>query len=117
RPRHEPGEHVGPIHETADEHVALDIEHVHGAHTPHESPKSMWVPLVVLAIFATIGGMVGISTAFTGGKEVGGRMNIVTWMNPIIWNPATRSFGAEPEGAIVERRLEAAPPNLEQANK
>src|SRR6266480_4680297 len=37
RPRHEPGEHVGPIHETAEEHLALDIEHVHGAHTPHES--------------------------------------------------------------------------------
>ena len=93
RPRHEPGEHVGPIHETADEHAALDIEHVHGAHTPHESPPSMWVPLVVLAIFATIGGFIGISTAFTGGKEVGGRMNIVTWMNPVIWNQSTRQFG------------------------
>ena len=93
RPRHEPGEHVGPIHETADEHVALDIEHVHGAHTPHESPPSMWVPLVVLAIFATIGGFIGISTAFTGGKEVGGRMNIVNWLNPVIWNQSTRQFG------------------------
>src|SRR2546425_1873910 len=57
----------------------------HAAHAPHESPKSMWVPLVVLAIFATIGGFVGISTAFTGGKEVGGRANIVNWMEPIIW--------------------------------
>src|SRR5437868_4030406 len=93
RPRHEPGEHVGPIHETAEEHLALDIEHVHGAHTPHESPPSMWVPLVVLAIFATIGGFIGISTAFTGGKEVGGRMNIVNWLNPVIWNQSTRQFG------------------------
>ncbi len=67
-------------------------------HVPHESPKSMWVPLVVLAIFATIGGFVGISTAFTGGKEVGGRMNIVNWMNPIIWNPSTGGFGAAEEG-------------------
>jgi len=65
-------------------------------HTPHESPKSMWVPLVVLAILATIGGFVGISTAFTGGKEVGGRLNIVNWMSPIIWNPATGSFGDRP---------------------
>src|SRR6266571_2206148 len=70
----------------------------HAAHTPHESPKSMWVPLVVLAIFATIGGFVGISTAFTGGKEVGGRMNIVNWMNPIIWNPSTGKFGKPEEG-------------------
>jgi NADH-quinone oxidoreductase subunit L len=64
----------------------------HHAHTPHESPKSMWVPLVVLAILATIGGFVGISTAFTGGKHLGGRMNIVNWMEPIIWNPTTQSF-------------------------
>ncbi len=105
RPRHEPGEHVGPVHESADEHVALDIEHVHGAHTPHESPPSMWVPLVVLAIFATIGGFIGISTAFTGGKEVGGRLNIVTWLNPIIWNSETGAFNSV---ASEEGRL---PPN------
>ena len=67
----------------------------HHAHTPHESPKSMWVPLVVLAILATIGGLVGISTAFTGGKEVGGRMNIVTWLSPIVWNPGSGQFGEE----------------------
>jgi NADH-quinone oxidoreductase subunit L len=68
-------------------------KHEHHPHTPHESPKSMWVPLVVLAILATVGGLVGISTAFTGGKEVGGRLNIVTWLNPIIWNPTTKAFG------------------------
>src|SRR5436305_640215 len=55
----------------------------------------MWVPLVVLAILATIGGMVGISTAFTGGKEIGGKLNIVTWMNPVIWNPVSKQFGTE----------------------
>src|SRR5262249_40540225 len=70
----------------------------HHAHEPHESPKSMWVPLVVLAILATIGGFVGISTAFTGGKEVGGRMNIVNWMNPIIWNSSTGQFGKPEKG-------------------
>jgi len=77
----------------------------HHAHTPHESPKSMWAPLVVLAILATVGGFVGISTAFTGGRELGGRMNIVTWLNPIIWNPGTKAFGAEDavsEGSVVE---------------
>src|SRR5438309_954627 len=72
-------------------------EKVH-VHEPHESPKSMWVPLVVLAILATVGGFVGISTAFTGGKHVGGRMNIVTWLNPIIWNPTTGQFGKPGEG-------------------
>jgi len=58
----------------------------------------MWVPLVVLAILATIGGLVGISAAFTGGKHVGGRMNIVNWMDPIIWNPTTGGFGEPAEG-------------------
>ena len=74
----------------------------HDPHVPHESPRSMWVPLVVLAIFATIGGFVGVSTAFTGGKEVGGRMNIVTWLNPVIWDKETKSFkrseAEKPEG-------------------
>src|SRR5256714_718395 len=69
-------------HPTPDKH----------AHVPHESPKSMWVPLVVLAILATVGGLVGISTAFTGGKHVGGKMNIVNWLDPVIWNPTTPSF-------------------------
>ena len=59
----------------------------------------MWVPLVVLAILATVGGFVGISTAFTGGKEVGGKLNIVTWLSPVIWNPSTKAFGAETEVA------------------
>jgi NADH-quinone oxidoreductase subunit L len=80
RPRHEPGEHVGQV----------DHHHVH---IPHESPRSMWVPLAALAVLATVGGFVGISTAFTGGKHVGGRMNIVNFLDPIIWNPTTRYFG------------------------
>jgi NADH-quinone oxidoreductase subunit L len=57
-------------HEHTPGHEAHPSDHPtpkHHAHTPHESPKSMWVPLVVLAILATIGGFVGISTAFTGG--------------------------------------------------
>jgi len=77
----------------------------------------MWVPLAVLAILATVGGFVGISTAFTGGKEVGGKMNIVNWMNPIIWNPVTKSFGASEAGqsgegseAIAERQPSTAVP-------
>src|SRR6266545_4314961 len=95
RPRHEPGEHVGPVHEDVAAHVASHgrADHKHGAHLPHESPPSMWVPLVVLAVLATIGGFVGISTAFTGGEHVGGRMNIVNFLDPIIWNPTTRYFG------------------------
>ena len=94
RPRHEPGEHVGPVHEDVSLHLSA-VPHEHGAHLPHESPRSMWVPLAVLAVLATIGGLVGISPAFTGGKHVGGRLNIVNFLDPIIWNPTTRYFGTE----------------------
>src|ERR1043166_7833413 len=87
---------LGPQHSHSPEHEVHNEEHPtaeHHTHIPHESPRSMWVPLAVLAVLATIGGFVGISTAFTGGKHVGGRMNIVNFLDPILWNPTTRAFG------------------------
>jgi NADH-quinone oxidoreductase subunit L len=101
RPHHEPGEYVGDphvpaVHTHEDEHGTQHAHtepHGHGTHIPHESPASMWVPLAVLATLAVIGGFVGISPAFTGGREVGGKLNIVNWLDPVIWNPATRQFG------------------------
>ncbi len=85
-------------HDHTVEHEVHNHDHdtlEHHTHIPHESPASMWVPLAVLAVLATVGGFVGISTAFTGGKHIGGRMNIVNFMDPIIWNPATHYFGKE----------------------
>jgi NADH-quinone oxidoreductase subunit L len=87
---------LGEHHDHTPGHEVHDHDHdtgKHHAHTPHESPPSMWVPLAVLAVLATIGGFVGISTAFTGGRHIGGRMNIVNFLDPIIWNPTTRFFG------------------------
>ena len=117
RPRHDVGEHVGPIHEDVDDHLASHGHggHEHGAHTPHESPPSMWVPLAVLAVFAVIGGFVGVGPAFepiTGSKHPGNRMNIVNWLNPVIWNPATREFNmpeAGDHGAPAAETAHAAP--------
>ena len=104
RPHHEPGEHVGP----ADQHdYHTQAAHVH---IPHESPKSMWVPLAVLALFAVIGGFVGIGPAFrfaTGVEHPGGKLNIVNWLNPIIWDPQTREFKTG-EGAGHEAPSETA---------
>ena len=102
RLRHEPGEHIGPVHEDVAAHIAAHGHggHEHGAHMPHESPPSMWIPLAVLAVLAVIGGFVGIGPAFrsmTGSEHPGGRLHIVNWLNPVIWNPATREFNA-PEG-------------------
>jgi len=102
RPRHQPGEHVGPT------------SHGHGIHIPHESPKSMWVPLVVLAILATIGGFVGVGPAFrflTGAEHPGGRLNIVQWLDPVIWNPVTHEFpsGEERHASPAQSAPEAEP--------
>ena len=84
-----------------DDHSAhAHDDHGHGSHVhiPHESPKSMWVPLAVLAVLAVIGGFVGIGPAFrkvTGTEHPGGKLNIVRWLDPIVWNPVTREFGTE----------------------
>jgi NADH-quinone oxidoreductase subunit L len=103
-------------HSHTPEHEVHNQDHdtpVHQVHIPHESPRSMWVPLAVLAVLATIGGFVGISTAFTGGKHIGGRMNIVNFLDPIIWNPTTRYFGThemlDSYGKPLENVTEARP--------
>ena len=72
----------------------------------------MWVPLAVLAVLAVIGGLVGIGPAFkplTGSEHPGGRLHIVNWLNPIIWNPVTREFNA-PEGGGHEAAAPATEP-------
>lgn len=83
-----------------------DPSHGDGGHTPHESPASMWIPLVALAVFATIGGFVGVGPAFkflTGSEHPGGRLNIVNYLDPIIWNSATGEFGREHGGGAGEQ--------------
>ena len=99
-----------PHHEDDGHH---DHHHVH---EPHESPRSMWMPLVVLAVLATIGGFVGVGPAFefvTGSKHPGGTLNISNWLAPIVWNPQTGEFnvphGAE-HGAVAEHATPAPAP-------
>ena len=46
----------------ADSHGADANEH-HGVHEPHESPWIMTVPLIVLAVLSTIGGLIGVPYA------------------------------------------------------
>jgi NADH-quinone oxidoreductase subunit L len=50
-----------------NEHKAHDDHSGHGAHhggTPHETPKVMTIPLIVLAICATLAGFLGMPSAF-----------------------------------------------------
>ena len=135
RPHHGPEERVGIAHvletEAVGEAEAIDTRgrdihdhhdphepaghgaHPHGSVLPHESPRSMWVPLAVLAVLATVGGFVGISPAFkfiTSNEHPGGRLNIVNWLDPVVWNPATKQFGLESPAEVraIEERNKAA---------
>jgi NADH:ubiquinone oxidoreductase subunit 5 (subunit L)/multisubunit Na+/H+ antiporter MnhA subunit len=80
RPHHEPGAHVGDQHADAhatgahasalahgDDDTEDDHAHHQGPFTPHESPWTMTVPLVVLAILSTFGGLLGVPYALSGG--------------------------------------------------
>src|SRR5262249_12420208 len=40
-------------------------EHVHGVHVPYESPWIMTIPLIVLAVLSTFGGLIGIPYAIS----------------------------------------------------
>ncbi len=72
-------------------HSSLIIQHS----TPHESPPLMWIPLVLLAVLATIGGFVGISKALTGGHHIGGKVNIVNWLEPVVWTDEVTSHKSQ----------------------
>jgi NADH-quinone oxidoreductase subunit L len=79
-----------------DGHGHGNDDHGHHVHIPHESPRNMTLPLVVLAVLATIGGFVGVGPAFrllTRSEHPGGRLNIVRWLDPVIWNASTKEFG------------------------
>src|SRR5437763_843959 len=73
RPHHEPGETVGAHgHDASAVALAFDEdedeeEQHHGPVEPRESPWTMTVPLVVLAVLSTLGGLVGIPYALSGG--------------------------------------------------
>jgi NADH-quinone oxidoreductase subunit L len=66
---HAQDDHDG--HEDTDAHVHDDDEeehhHLAPDFKPHESPWAMTVPLVVLAVLSTVGGLVGIPYALSGG--------------------------------------------------
>jgi NADH-quinone oxidoreductase subunit L len=69
RPHHEPGEHVAETLSHHDEaQKAHDAHDEHIVHEPHESPWTMTVPLIILAILSTVGGLVGIPYALSGGR-------------------------------------------------
>jgi NADH-quinone oxidoreductase subunit L len=129
RPHHEPGEktdahhahdaHNEAAHDEAAAHVVDDDDedshHAdgHGVHTPHESPWVMTVPLIVLAILSTVGGLVGVPYALSslvGLKDV----NVFEHtLEPIIAHAPEATEGATPahnEGTTENPRFVSPSP-------
>ncbi|MBI3651075.1 MAG: NADH-quinone oxidoreductase subunit L [Acidobacteria bacterium] len=71
RPHHQPGEHVG-AKDASDPFVTHTAAHHH--FEPHESPKSMTIPLIVLAAFSLFIGLLGIPHASA----------FEHWLDPVI---------------------------------
>jgi NADH-quinone oxidoreductase subunit L len=89
RPHHEPGEHVDAAHDDEDD------EHAHrGPIHPHESPWVMTVPLIILAILSTFGGLVGVPYALS--SMVG--LHIPNYfehtLEPVVMNAPQEAGGA-----------------------
>src|SRR6201991_3993004 len=91
---------VQPIH---DEHEEKDDHH--GPVVPHESPRSMTIPLIVLAILSTIGGFIGVPYAFVN-RDV----NIIehTLEPAVAKMPASESTEHADEHAHVAEELALA---------
>ncbi|HEX6189018.1 MAG TPA: NADH-quinone oxidoreductase subunit L [Pyrinomonadaceae bacterium] len=82
-----------------ESHTAHDHAHAddHPAHKPHESPLSMTIPLIVLAILSTVGGLVGVPYALS--SMVGGHPKnyFEETLAPVVSKaPAADAHGAEP---------------------
>ena len=69
----------------------------HGAHgelKPHESPPVMWIPLVVLALLATLSGVINLPAL--EGVPTDARLKLEEWLHPVV------EFGeAEIEGTFA----------------
>jgi NADH-quinone oxidoreductase subunit L len=107
RPQHRPGEHVG-AHDATDRLDAHGVAHAH--FEPHESPRSMTLPLIVLAIGSVVAGWLGLP----GGAKINAFEH---WLEPVIVDvhrtpvtrfhtteaaPGTTSVSAPAEGSAGE---------------
>jgi NADH-quinone oxidoreductase subunit L len=107
RPHHEPGAHVSPGHaghatahaaDLVEEEDEDEAHHHHGPVTPHESPLVMTVPLVILAVLSTVGGLIGVPYALSslvGLKDV----NVFEHtLEPVVAHAAPAHGGGEVSG-------------------
>jgi NADH-quinone oxidoreductase subunit L len=108
RPHHEPGEKVEDESEEHAVHAggAHDNAHGHGPLKPHESPWVMTVPLVVLAILSTFGGLVGVPYALSGGAI---NNYFEHTLEPVIAHPKKGMDAAHAPAGAAAKQAEHAP--------
>ena len=68
--------------EVAEGEEPVETHHAHGEFKPHESPPIMWIPLVVLAALATIGGILNLPRLFGLPRGAGAQLEL--WLEPVI---------------------------------
>jgi NADH-quinone oxidoreductase subunit L len=103
RSHHAPGEHVDEAHDEHAIHAGSSHDaHAHGTFKPHESPWVMTMPLVVLAILSTLGGLVGIPYALSGGRV---NNYFEKTLEPVIAHPTESGEGARVEGGAEQPRM------------
>ena len=59
----------------------------HAAHPPHESPRTMTVPLIVLAVLSVVGGWIGIPAVMSGWLGLGDLNLLEHWLAPALVSP------------------------------
>ncbi|MBD0372934.1 MAG: NADH-quinone oxidoreductase subunit L [Pyrinomonadaceae bacterium] len=122
RPHHAPGEHVDDHAHDAhvdDEHADAHAHHS-GPFTPHESPWTMTVPLIVLAVLSTVGGLVGIPYALSSLFNAHTPNYFEQTLEPAVAHPVEKGEGARAAegagaGANDVRWLSPPPPKTDGA--
>jgi NADH-quinone oxidoreductase subunit L len=92
------------VHDDEDEHHSLPADF-----HPHESPLSMTVPLIVLAILSTVGGLVGIPYAISSIVGAGDVNVFERTLEPVIYQRAAHVDSAEPVMTAPGEHVAASP--------
>jgi NADH-quinone oxidoreductase subunit L len=68
--------------EAAEGEPPVETHDAHGEFKPHESPPIMWIPLVILAVLAAIGGILNLPLLFGISDDLG--LQVADWLHPVV---------------------------------